>query len=257
MQQRRPRLGDVLDDYCPRERRITNHVIVAMIEDDVRQTRCTTCNADHEYKQAKTPPPRRTKAAAASLEAAESLAALKPALASPTREPSPVESIDEAPEQPATSLEPAPFVEVPVAAAAAGAADQADQADTADTEVAEADLDRDEGPVHRRLIRATLPRPEGQVPERREPEFTIRQSGRGREMDGNGAGPRHKGQRSAGGYGNWGGGGGGQSRFGGQRQGSGRGGPQGGQRSGRPAGGDDNRAGGQRQGPGPGRRRGR
>ena len=58
MQQRRVRLGDILDDYCPRERRITNHAVVAMIEDEVKQTRCTTCDADHEYKQAKVPAPR-------------------------------------------------------------------------------------------------------------------------------------------------------------------------------------------------------
>ena len=49
MQQRRVRLGDILDDYCPRERRITNHAVVAAIEDEVKQTRCTTCDADHEY----------------------------------------------------------------------------------------------------------------------------------------------------------------------------------------------------------------
>ena len=61
MQQRRVRLGDILDDYCPRERRITNHAVVAMIEDEVKQTRCTTCDADHEYKQAKVPAPRRKK----------------------------------------------------------------------------------------------------------------------------------------------------------------------------------------------------
>jgi len=61
MQQRRLRLGDILDDYCPRERRITNHAVVAMIDDDVRQTRCTTCDAEHEYKQAKVPASRRKK----------------------------------------------------------------------------------------------------------------------------------------------------------------------------------------------------
>ena len=61
MQQRRLRLGDILDDYCPRERRITNHAVVAMIDDQVKQTRCTTCDADHEYKQARIPPPRRKK----------------------------------------------------------------------------------------------------------------------------------------------------------------------------------------------------
>ncbi len=49
MQQRRVRLGDVLDDYCPRERRITNHAVVAMIDDQVKQTRCATCDAEHEY----------------------------------------------------------------------------------------------------------------------------------------------------------------------------------------------------------------
>ena len=51
MQQRQPRLGDIVDDYCPRERRITNHAVVAMVGDEVKQTRCTTCDADHEYKQ--------------------------------------------------------------------------------------------------------------------------------------------------------------------------------------------------------------
>ena len=55
MQQRQLRLGDILDDYCPRERRVTNHVVVAMIGEDVKQTRCTTCDADHAYKHAKVP----------------------------------------------------------------------------------------------------------------------------------------------------------------------------------------------------------
>ena len=48
MQQRQLRLGDIVDDYCPRERRVTNHAIVAMVEQDVKQTRCTTCDTEHE-----------------------------------------------------------------------------------------------------------------------------------------------------------------------------------------------------------------
>src|SRR6187402_3017625 len=64
MQQRRVRLGDVLDDYCSRERRITNHAVVALVEDEVKQTRCTTCDAEHEYKHAKVPAARRKKSAA-------------------------------------------------------------------------------------------------------------------------------------------------------------------------------------------------
>ena len=59
MQDRRYRPGDVLDDYCPRERRITDHAIVAMIDDEIRQTRCGICDAEHEYKGGKVPPPRR------------------------------------------------------------------------------------------------------------------------------------------------------------------------------------------------------
>ena len=59
MQQRQLRLGDILDDYCPRERRLTNHAVVAMVGDDVKQTRCTTCDAEHEYKHAKVPRQRR------------------------------------------------------------------------------------------------------------------------------------------------------------------------------------------------------
>ena len=59
MQQRQLRLGDILDDYCPRERRVTNHAVVAMLGSDVKQTRCTTCDAEHEYKHAKVPRQRR------------------------------------------------------------------------------------------------------------------------------------------------------------------------------------------------------
>src|SRR6478672_12946334 len=59
MQQRQLRLGDILDDYCPRGRRVTNHAIVAMIGEDVKQVRCTTCDADHEFKHAKVPRQRR------------------------------------------------------------------------------------------------------------------------------------------------------------------------------------------------------
>src|SRR3989442_2137795 len=59
MQQRQLRLGDILDDYCTRERRVTNHAVVAMVGEDVKQTRCTTCDTEHEYKHAKVPRQRR------------------------------------------------------------------------------------------------------------------------------------------------------------------------------------------------------
>src|SRR4029434_3884859 len=84
MQQPRRRLGDILDDYCPRERRITNHVVVAMIEDEVKQTRCSTCDADHEYKQARVPSPRRAQSVAALNDGGASCEG-NPVLAAPAR----------------------------------------------------------------------------------------------------------------------------------------------------------------------------
>ena len=65
MEQRPLRLGDILDDYCPRERRVTNHAVVAMIEDEVKQTRCTTCDAEHVYKGARVPKRRKKDSPAA------------------------------------------------------------------------------------------------------------------------------------------------------------------------------------------------
>src|SRR5688572_32759215 len=51
--------------YCPRERRVTNHAVVAMIEENVRQTRCTTCDAEHAYKGARVPKRRKKETPAA------------------------------------------------------------------------------------------------------------------------------------------------------------------------------------------------
>ncbi len=173
MQQRQPRLGDVLDDYCPRERRVTNHVVVAMIGDDVKQTRCTTCEADHEYKQAKVPRVRRKSDTPAAL-AAQGFGVpklhdqgTKPASPAPESGPA-VPPADTVEHEPAS-----------LAADDAGAVDADALADMPD-DVTPQPLD--EGPVHRRLIRASLPRVEGQAPPTRpNPEFTIRQPNNNRQ----------------------------------------------------------------------------
>src|SRR5690242_6256995 len=59
MDQRPLRAGDSVDDYCPRERRVTSHAIVAVVDDIIRQTRCMTCDAEHEFKDGKMPRPRK------------------------------------------------------------------------------------------------------------------------------------------------------------------------------------------------------
>ncbi|MGH9346581.1 MAG: hypothetical protein ACRD26_04870 [Vicinamibacterales bacterium] len=192
---------------------------MAMIEDQVKQTRCTTCDADHEYKQAKVPAQRRKKEAPSGLPAeALGVAARKRPTVETADLIDPADAIhlpDSATsESPASAPAPANPDEVPLVAAEAPGAGEAGIGDAA---AAEAPPEEDdEGPVHRRLIRATLPRPEGQPPERKLPEFTMHQ----REVNGNRAGrahrrgPRHGQMRGPQGSGQ-------PARFGGPRHGPG------------------------------------
>jgi hypothetical protein len=165
MPQRQLRLGDILDDYCPRERRITNHVIVAMIDQDIKQTRCTTCEAEHEYKQAKVPPQRKKKDAPGGLfhDVLTSMPRKTTLPSPPVGSPSLADVPGpEDPELQADGPGLQAVAEHAPAAAPGAVAPPADGTDEA------------EGPVHRQLIRATLPRPEGQPKERPIPEFTVR-----------------------------------------------------------------------------------
>ena len=57
--ERRARLGDVIDDYCTRCRRIMNHGIVGMVGDDVAKVRCNTCQSEHAFKHGRLPKRRR------------------------------------------------------------------------------------------------------------------------------------------------------------------------------------------------------
>ena len=178
MQQRQPRLGDILDDYCPRERRLTNHAVVAMIGGDVKQTRCTTCDAEHEYKHARVPRQRRKADTPPALFAQVAAGAPKRV---PHDEPdestdfddSAVEPAIELPEPPAQDLAPAND-ETTNSASLEDTSEERPDDGPDDSE----NVEREEGPVHRPLIRASLPRPDGQAPPARPaPDFTIRQPG--------------------------------------------------------------------------------
>jgi len=196
MQQRQLRPGDILDDYCPRERRLTNHVVVAMIGEDIKQTRCTTCDADHEYKHARVPRQRKKSDAAAIL--------------SPVASVTPKKVVHEQePDEVSVAVQPE---EEPVASTAAE--EHAQSADEAAAAPQEAEHEEepgeptaDEGPVHRPLIRAQLPRVEGQPPVTRQgPDFTIRQpvgrNNRFRPRQQRGGGQSFQGNRSNGNMGN-------------------------------------------------------
>src|SRR5271165_3973557 len=50
------RLGDVIDDYCIKCRRLTNHSIVSIMEGKVAKVRCRTCYNDHDYRFEQIPP---------------------------------------------------------------------------------------------------------------------------------------------------------------------------------------------------------
>jgi hypothetical protein len=226
MQQRRFRPGDVLDDYCPRERRITDHAVVAMIEDHIKQTRCVVCDAEHEYKDGKVPPQRRKKPQTALF--AQVLDGLQGP--QPAARPAPQDAeddpdddfVDEAdvdtvagPEVIAASIAAVaamPVVPVVPAAPPQVAALHADASKPDDE-----NSPRDEGSVRRQLIRAALPRPEGHVPQptRVMPDFTVRQPTNNR-------GPRHGRRRGGAGGGHQGQSAPGPMRFG-RGNGSGQG----------------------------------
>jgi hypothetical protein len=219
MEQRVLRLGDLVDDYCPRERRVTDHVIVALVDDAIRQTRCAACESEHEYKEARMPRKKLKQDDAPSL-AGGVLVVPKPApanghaddvVASPPNAmaaSSPAQASDEA----AAGTEPS----------TAGAEDGNHDGDAPGAWIG-----------HRPLIRATLPKTENDVPPPRAiPEFTMHQrqgrsfggrpfrhhgfGGGGGSNNGNGSGREADGNRSPGPGGSGGpggpGGGGGKGR---------------------------------------------
>ncbi len=178
MEQRRLRLGDILDDYCPRERRVTNHAVVAMVEEDVKQTRCTTCDAEHVYKGGQAP--RRKKTETTGKLYKQVLAGLTdPETAASA---APLETPIDTPLEPEADHIPAPEPIEVIADVIEAAPLPNDEDDEHEQEpgVEREDRDDDTGPVHRPLIRAQLPRVEGLKAERQAPDFTIRQNnGRG------------------------------------------------------------------------------
>ena len=55
------RLGDVIDDYCPRCRLLLNHDIASLLAAGVAKVTCRTCLNTHDYKHAQVPPRRGAK----------------------------------------------------------------------------------------------------------------------------------------------------------------------------------------------------
>jgi hypothetical protein len=161
MQDRRYRPGDVVDDYCPRERRITDHAIVAMIDDAIQKTRCGSCDAEHDYKEGKVPAPRRKTP--------------PPGLFNQVLD----NAIGPTPPHSVAAAAPPAAVDTPVSAAPVDeppgpvAATSEEPARTEPVEPMEP-VEPSDGGFRRSLIRATFPRPDGTPPTpRANPEFTL------------------------------------------------------------------------------------
>ena len=171
MEQRSLRLGDLVDDYCPRERRVTNHVIVVLVGDAIRQTRCNTCEAEHDYKEAKVPRKKLKNGEASDLAGGVLVPKGGPANGAAPHEP----------DEPAVA---APAAKPAVAASAAKAAEPAASDSPQEPESngnGNSETMPDGWLAHRPLIRATLPKTENDIPPPRAiPEFTMHQrQGRG------------------------------------------------------------------------------
>ncbi|MGA3044175.1 MAG: hypothetical protein ABSF54_25650 [Bryobacteraceae bacterium] len=55
---REPRLGDIIDDYCVKCKRIMNHAVVSLLNGEPAKVRCRTCHNDHDYRHEQPPPPK-------------------------------------------------------------------------------------------------------------------------------------------------------------------------------------------------------
>ncbi len=69
------RLGDIIDDYCVKCRRITNHSVVSLVGTEAAKVRCRTCYHDHDYRHELAPPTKKELLKKAEAEAAEAAAA--------------------------------------------------------------------------------------------------------------------------------------------------------------------------------------
>ena len=81
------RLGDVIDDFCVKCRRLTNHSVVSMMNGGAAKVRCRTCYSDHDYRNEQAPPSKKDLKKAALFNEVLSGAA-PPAVAEPEQEES-------------------------------------------------------------------------------------------------------------------------------------------------------------------------
>jgi len=53
------RLGDDVDDYCTKCKRLTNHSVVSLMNGRPAKVRCRTCYSEHDFRNGEIPPSKR------------------------------------------------------------------------------------------------------------------------------------------------------------------------------------------------------
>jgi hypothetical protein len=66
----RSRLGDDIDDFCVKCKRVMNHLVVSLLNDEPAKVRCRTCHGDHDFRHEQAPPPKIDARKAALIQAA-------------------------------------------------------------------------------------------------------------------------------------------------------------------------------------------
>ena len=88
-----PRLGDLIDDFCPRCRLLLNHAVASLVEGKVVKVVCQTCHSEHPYKHGEVPVKKKKPARATLFDQV-----LTKAAPAAEEEPAPEEAPEPAPE---------------------------------------------------------------------------------------------------------------------------------------------------------------
>lgn len=89
-----PRLGDTIDDYCPRCRLLLNHAVASLVDSKVVKVICQTCHSEHPYRNAEMPPKKKPGSRAALFEQVLNKTTSTPEAEpeAPAEEPAPIEA---------------------------------------------------------------------------------------------------------------------------------------------------------------------
>lgn len=93
------RLGDVIDYFCVKCRRVTNHAVVSIVDRAPAKVRCRTCYHEQDFRNCVPPEKKITKKEALFKEVlATVVPAPEPAPAEEAAEPAPAPEVADAPE---------------------------------------------------------------------------------------------------------------------------------------------------------------